>query len=302
MLGHSNAGKTTYIAAMYGLMRSGYRGFRVRATDEAQDRDLAASARAIRSGRYPPPSSRRDEHSFELTYQGRRIADFTWTDYRGGALGERASDAETAAVLAELGRADGLVLFVDAARLAAATAGDHEVRWLTVLLQRAIGARSRSRTVPVVLACTKADLVSGADAWSRAVAPIRELAGAITGSPRVAGVTVAVSCGRTPLAVHVPVLWCVSQHLSARVAELRAEVERGRRLSPAAGSGAGMWNSLVSTLDGSESEHRRHVRLAREARERLEELEPLEEPAGKLITALRGSRASLVPPFTAGLR
>ncbi|MFF4835973.1 hypothetical protein [Streptomyces sp. NPDC001315] len=300
MLGHSNAGKTTYIAMMYELMRSGYRGFRVRTADKPRDRELLDSARAIRRGLYPPPSSRRDAHSFELTYHRRRIADFTWNDYRGGALDDRAGNEETAAVLAELVRADGLVVFTDAARLAEAESSRREVRRLTVLLQQAIGERSRN--TPVVIAYTKADLVSGPAAWARATAPMEALQTAITDSPRVAGATVAVSCGATPQGVHVPVLWCLSQHVSGRVAELRSAADTSRRLSETAQARASLWNSLISTLDGVESEYRKQLRHEQEARRHLAELQPLEEPARRLIRALERAQASTAPPAPVGRR
>ncbi|MFJ4846347.1 MULTISPECIES: hypothetical protein [unclassified Streptomyces] len=298
MLGHSNAGKTTYIAMMYELMRSGYRDFRVRATDDKRDGELTRVARAVRRGVYPPPSSRRDAHSFVLTHRHQRIADFTWNDYRGGALNDRAGNEETAAVLAELAEADALVVFADAARLAGAESSRREVRRLTVLLQQAISERTRD--TPVVIAYTKADLISGSAAWARATAPMAALQAAMATSPRVAGATVAVSCGANPRGVHVPVLWCMSQHVSGRVAELRSAVDTSRRLSAAAGTRATLWNSLISTLDGVESEYRRQLRHAQEAQRRLAELEPLEQPARELIKALKDAQESTAPPVAVG--
>ena len=299
MLGHSNAGKTTYMAMMYELMRSGYGGFRVRAADRHRDRELLATARAIRQGVYPQPSSRRDVHTFKLTHRWRTVADFTWSDYRGGALSSRSDDAEAEAVLSALVAADGLVLFVDAHRLATAESSRRVGRRLTVLLLRALD--ERPGPVPVVIAYTKADLVHGTEAWTRATTPLTALEEAVSGSGRVHGTTVAVSCGARPQGVHVPVLWCLSHHLTDRVAELQRAADRSLQLSKEAESRAGLWNSITSTVQGVESEYRKQLRYGQEAQAKLKELKPLEAPARRLVAALDRARADTAPPTAAGV-
>jgi hypothetical protein len=118
MLGHSNAGKTTYMALMYELMHEGYQGFQIRATTPADHAQLLGDARAIRQGDYPPPTSRRQKHNFSLNFQGRPVSDFTWSDYRGGAITERSTNEDKAALLADLRRSDAIVIFADAHELA----------------------------------------------------------------------------------------------------------------------------------------------------------------------------------------
>ncbi|MFF3320728.1 hypothetical protein [Streptomyces sp. NPDC002889] len=295
MLGLSNAGKTTYIAMMYELMRKGYGGFKIRATEPDRDRELLSAARSIRQGTYPPPSSRRDAHVFRLSHRRRAVADFTWTDYRGGALTDRARDEETAQVLAEISGADGLVVFVDAHNLATtAGSGRRAVRRLTVLLQRAVDERPGK--VPVVVAYTKADLVAGDQEWARATAPLADLQQALATSHRVLDTTVAVSCGADPAGVHVPVLWCLAQHLSARVTDLERELAASRSLMAGAKERSGVWNSLTSTIKGEESEWQKYLRYEQGAKEEAKELKPLRAPARRLLVALERAQADHAPP------
>ncbi|MFF3942096.1 TRAFAC clade GTPase domain-containing protein [Streptomyces phaeofaciens] len=298
MLGHSNAGKTTYIAMMYALMRKGYGGFKVRAEDGALDRELRAAADAVRQGSYPPPSSRREQHVFRLSHGRRTVAGFTWTDYRGGALSSRTDDEETARVLAELTGADGIVVFVDAHHLAHGDRGGREVRRLTVLLQRAM--EGRTSRIPVVLAYTKADLLTSTDAWARATAPLDLLQQSLDGASMVRAATVALSCGPQPAGVQVPVLWCLAQHLSIRVEDLEHELAVSRRLAEEAKNKAGLWNSLVSTLDGVESEYRKWQRHEQAAKEEAAQLAPLKRPAKRLLAALDKAREQTAPPVPAG--
>jgi hypothetical protein len=56
MLGHSDAGKTTYMSLMYEMMGRGVGGFVVSAENPDDHVRLSAAAKAIRTGRYPPVS------------------------------------------------------------------------------------------------------------------------------------------------------------------------------------------------------------------------------------------------------
>jgi len=226
------------------------------------------------------------------------VAGFTWTDYRGGALSSRTDDEETARVLAELTGADGIVVFVDAHHLAPAPVAVREVRRLTVLLQRAM--EGRTSRIPVVLAYTKADLLTSTDAWARATAPLDLLQQSLDGASMVRAATVALSCGPQPAGVQVPVLWCLAQHLSIRVEDLEHELAVSRRLAEEAKNKAGLWNSLVSTLDGVESEYRKWQRHEQAAKEEAAQLAPLKRPAKRLLAALDKAREQTAPPVPAG--
>jgi Double-GTPase 2 len=296
MLGHSDAGKTTYIAMMYEFMRKGFEGFTVNAVDGGHDRELRKSARDIGRGRYPLASSRREHHVFRLSHRRRYIADFTWTDYRGGVLTGRSDQEDTAHILAELAAADGVVVFVDAHLLATSDRGRREVRRLTVLLQQAL--EGRTGRVPVVIAYTKSDLLTGSDEWARASAPLANLRQALAASPTVLDTVVAVSCGRRPTGVNVPVLWCLAQHYAIRVSDLERELAISRRMANEARQRSNLWNSWRSTWYNEESEYRKSLRYQRWANEEAVELQPLRQPTANLLAALDKARAKTasLPP------
>ena len=67
MLGHSGAGKTTYLSLMYTEMQDGIGGFQVRAKNSSQHRQLLADAQAIRSSQYPPATNHRASYNLALS-------------------------------------------------------------------------------------------------------------------------------------------------------------------------------------------------------------------------------------------
>lgn len=294
MLGHSNAGKTTYMALMYRLMNRGFKGFKITADDRAQHEELLGNARAVREGRYPPPTSRRSRYDFTLTYWGRRISEFTWEDYRGGALSDRSSEEDVASLMEALTRADAVIVFVDAHALATGSGSGRAARRLTTLVQRAI--EREDGAIPLVLGYTKADLLTDDSQWKPVLEPFAALSDAMDRSGNVVPTTVAVACGPRPRAVHVPVLWCLSHHVSERADRLEASVEWHKRTAKEAEKNATLWNSITSAWNGVESENKRRIRHLKEAESRLAELKPIRRPARRLARALEKAQRKDAPP------
>ena len=102
MLGHSGAGKTTYMASMYELMNRTNKGFKVIADDQAEHIELLQRAVGIRKGIYPPPTVQRREYNFTLYFEGSRVSSLVWADYRSGALNERSTDDEVMALVSDM--------------------------------------------------------------------------------------------------------------------------------------------------------------------------------------------------------
>jgi hypothetical protein len=114
MIGHSNVGKTTYMASMYGAMQVGVDGFTLR-TARADDHErFVALHRMTRAGRYPAPTDQRAQYDFRLCLNGEAFFDFTWVDRRGGAILERSTSSEAAQLVQDLVECDGLLVFCDA--------------------------------------------------------------------------------------------------------------------------------------------------------------------------------------------
>jgi signal recognition particle receptor subunit beta len=288
MLGHSNAGKTTYMAAMYAAGRAGIRGFRIRATDPAREAELLRNAAALRHGRFPPPSARHSAHEFVLSHRGRDFFDFTWNDYRGGALTDSATDRDTAQVLGDLAAADGIVVFVDAQALARSDDDRGRLRRTTVLLQRTIA--NRTRAVPLVIAYTKADLVSDDPAvWQALRRPLDPIVEAAASTPIVVPTVVRVSCGARPQGVQVPLLWCLSHGVLAEVTRRENAVTACRDVAALARAKASIGNEISSLFKGTESYSTQAANAEKQAKQQLADLAPLLRPAERLAATLARS-------------
>lgn len=296
MLGHSNAGKTTYIATMYQFMNkgNGYKGFRIQTRNPQQHAELLLSAKEITAGRYPPPTSRRDTYEFDLSYHGRSVSKFIWSDYRGGALAERSTDEDMAALLADMRSCDGLVIFTDAHELATDPDPHRSVRRLTGLMQRAIGEQRAA--IPVVLAYTKADLLKSSEEWSKVIEPFTQVSTALETSSNVRGAIVTVSCGRRPKAVHVPVLWCLSHGVANMIKALQNETAYYHNQAFTASKSGSIANSFRSWRGGDESEWKKAARYRKDAQEKYKELKPLMAPARELAKTLSKAQRADGPP------
>jgi GTPase SAR1 family protein len=294
MIGHSNAGKTTYMAMMYRLMNEGYRGFRIVADDGARHAELLGNAQAIvHSELYPPPTSRHSEYDFTLYFEGREICAFTWNDYRGGAIMERSTSADTAQLLQEIAASDAVVIFADAYELAINPASHEDVQELTDLMHRAIGESGGDK--PIVLAFTKADLIRTTAEWAVAVEPFEQVRQAMDRSSSVKATTVTVACGSKPKAVQVPVLWCLSHSLANQVKKLRDDVARYRRWADEAAKKDTIFNRIGSWAREEESEHQKQLRYLARAEEKLAEIVPLERRARELAKALTKAQRKDAP-------
>lgn len=289
MLGHSGAGKTTYLSLMYAAMYQGVEGFQVRAGDDGHHRQLVADAAAIMAGRYPAATHRRACYDLVLKYDGAEVMPFSWRDHRGGAASGRTTDA---ADVAELNRdlldSDAIVMFVDGAELVNDPGAARSAGRLSSHVLRALHSRERYLT-PVVIAITKCDLVDLGDARVHTMlgGPLRELTGAIRASRHVQGAVVRVSCGPSPLNVTQPVLFTLRCGL----------LGMGERLATAAGrfSAAAEAAAGRDTLPGRFIARRRRtpdsgslaVQLRRNAERAYQDLLVLIPPAERLDRLLR---------------
>ena len=98
MLGTIGAGKTCFLVGMYADMSGGRRGFTF-STNPDDDLDLSDkwSRLIVEAGpdRWPPPTGDQPRsYTFGFNYGFRRIMEFDWIDYRGGALSDRSTKAD----------------------------------------------------------------------------------------------------------------------------------------------------------------------------------------------------------------
>ncbi|MFF4835969.1 hypothetical protein [Streptomyces sp. NPDC001315] len=293
MLGHSAAGKTTYVSLMYAVMREGIEGLSLRAEDPYAHRTLMSAAEAVLKGRYPHASDQRAVFELVLQHDGRDVFPFRWRDYRGGALNERVSNSHQAEQLHEdLKQAQGIILFADAQRLLGHSAAPGEVRRMTVHVQRALDARGKALT-PIVLALTKCDLVDLDDPHvvERLIAPFRQLIDGIAATRQLHGAVVPVSCGPAPVNVALPVLWSLHFGIVGRSLELRESVDERLEAARRAAARDTVGDRISSWWKGEPSWAAISARRRSEAQEEFDRLQPLVAPAERLQTLLEGVAA-----------
>jgi hypothetical protein len=289
MLGHTAAGKTTYVSLMYDAMRTGVEGFSLRAGDPDDHDALVAAAERIRKGRYPPPTSQRAVFEFVLRHGGRDVLPFRWRDYRGGALTQRSADNPDVRQLhRDLTRAQGMVVFVDSQRLLTRTGAAGEVRRITLHVQRALDARDGLIT-PLVVAFTKCDLVDIDDeaVQVRLSEPFQQLAAGAAASETVCFAAVPVCCGSQELNVAVPVLFSLLYALAGRARELQRSVEGKLGAAQDAADRSTLGNSLAAWWNGTASWADISARRRQEALAEYALLEPLLDSGLRLEELLR---------------
>ena len=119
MIGLSGAGKTCFLYAMYNFMSIPQGGFVFTAKDPDVDLDLADGwDQIIIDKTWPRHTDESGNYDFYVQYAGAKIADFSWYDYRGGALMERSDSSEDVRYLNnKISSSNALIIFLDADQL-----------------------------------------------------------------------------------------------------------------------------------------------------------------------------------------
>ena len=287
MLGHSAAGKTTYVSQMYSLMKEGVGSFSVRAENSADGARLDRAARAIRIGQYPAPTDQRAVFDLVLRHEGADVLAFTWRDYRGGTLTEKTDSPQARELHEDLRQADGIVIFCDSVKLLTDPRAGHDVRTLVSHVQRTLGERGQ-RLTPLVLALTKADLVDLNDEKvpQRLRVPFLPLISAVADSRHVAGIQVPVACGPSPQHVYVPVLWTLGIGIVSRAFELRSSIEDKAGQADRYQRYDTPGNRFFCWLTGQPSARQWSASLREQAQAEYWKYAPLVEPANQLIDVM----------------
>lgn len=183
MLGHSSAGKTTYMAALYYRMSNGLFDYKMRydqwanyffkkytlnnnnytfEESEKEEKELERISQNVNRGIYPPPTAIRQEYVFKMRYKYFNEIEFNWFDYRGGALMERSSlSTDSAALISKIKNSDALIVFLDGTKLEGnITQNERDFRRLVYLIKTAISSISveEDSYYPISFVITKDDL------------------------------------------------------------------------------------------------------------------------------------------------
>lgn len=187
MLGHSGAGKTTYMSALYHIMTNGIYDFKMLydnwtnyyykhytcgnynyTLDEAtkEGEELERVSQNVSNGIYPPATAIKQEYVFKMGYKGYNAIEFNWFDYRGGALMERENQsADTASLMAKIKSSDALIVFIDGTKLEDSQLQyEREFKRLIYLIKNAISKISveGGTYYPISFVITKDDLCNNA--------------------------------------------------------------------------------------------------------------------------------------------
>jgi hypothetical protein len=283
MLGISNAGKTSYVTAMYGAMSKDSGPFTVLAQRQADHQWLTRNAMALARGQYPPPSDHRSAYSFTLHYNRAPFLDFVWRDYRGGALTELSHEsAEAGQLSADLGGANGVVILVDSTLLMERVRARTKLRPVIAAAVRVL--TQRTATTPVVIALTKWDLVSGREEEVETIAAdvLGDLVAALSDSEYVHGCMVPISCGPESVNIELPVLWCIHIGILEHYHAIAWEAEMSEKRAAQALGQRGVLKDIGRWLSGTPTATEAGRFHLTQAALRRAYLEPIVEPANRL--------------------
>ena len=230
MLGHSNSGKTTYMAAMYSIMNEvGAYDFSMRAISDSKHKALEGLGAKIKRGFYPDGTDIHQEYRFNLSYAGKKVLPFNWHDYRGGALRESInSSSETASLYEEIKYSDALIIFIDSEDIVNNTAkSTSNIRRLISLMQQAVANTSSEAAFPVSIVVTKSDqyessLVMESDGFK----PILAFCEAISESENIGGILVFTQISRDAIYnVQFPLLFSMLSALINKKIQMESKLD-----------------------------------------------------------------------------
>lgn len=239
MLGLSQSGKSCFLYAMYDFMQQVRNGFTFIAKDPDDDLELADGWESISvDKKWPDGNVTTKQYDFIVQFKSNSVMEFSWYDYRGGALKEKSDQSPEAKDLIDrIIESDCLVICIGADIIKAIWNGDKsknsEVRRLNALINTY--ASRNERRIPVIFAITKADMFDKAEqpnllqwltdnfsslyvegsGWMHAVVPVRLGENLQTGSAQE------VIGNISPKNIHIPVMFFLHSILRERIKTIK---------------------------------------------------------------------------------
>lgn len=287
MLGHSSAGKTTFMAALYYRMSKGVYSYSMRydvfanywykkytlnnchfSFEEAkkEEKDLETDSQNVSKGIYPPPTAIRQEYIFKLKYKDYKEIGFNWLDYRGGALMERADQSvDMKELMEKIKASDALIVFLDGTKLEEPLRNnERQFRRMVYLIKNAMSSVqvSAGTYYPISFVITKDDLCKdvlnseGFDFF------YQNLMKDIKDSKKVAGMITWVTVNsKNIFNVHWPLFFSISHCMPKFVEEVVASYDKRNKERGFFDSIAEWWtdkdkNATRSMLEQLEESHK----------------------------------------------
>ncbi len=256
MIGHSGAGKTTYIAAMYAVMQSGINGFSIKADKKDLHEQLKLLSDNLQKGYYPNSTDIHSVYKFNLRYNSEDVLPFTWYDYRGGALlqSKRESD-EVKDLDKKIRDSNALIVFLDGEKI---MRNDYDVqkeyRRTQLFIQRAISNLSDDSIMPISLVITKADTPGMDLNKSPMIRHIERTWEAMTQNEKVVGILSSTVINQNEIVnVHFPFLNSMCFGLKRERDKIEGEINKHVTKGDSLNESANIFDSIWSAIVGEES-------------------------------------------------
>jgi len=167
MVGHSGAGKTSFMAGMYKYLGESTDGYGISAKKENQKRQLKRMADGLVAGRYPAGTDVQNKYEFAFTVHGSELIPFNWIDYRGGILlSEDPDDSDMDKFMKAIKQADALVVFLDGKKLSqSGSRWNMEYDILISCIENSLSVTHNS-WFPISFVITKCDMVANGVSFS----------------------------------------------------------------------------------------------------------------------------------------
>ncbi len=161
MVGHSGAGKTSFMAGMYKDLGDSSKksDYGIRAKNWRQKESLERMAKDLAAGKYPAGTDVQEKYEFSFVYKGDELIPFTWIDYRGGILLSDSPDDENEMnqFKEAIKGADALIVFLDGQKLSQRFKGREEYLILMSCIEQSLSV-SHSSWLPISFVVTKCDI------------------------------------------------------------------------------------------------------------------------------------------------
>ena len=160
MVGHSGAGKTSFMAGLYKYVGEDQEGYGIASRNDSQKRHLKKIANDLSKGKYPAGTDIQQKYSFAFTVAGYDLMPFNWIDYRGGILlSDEPEDEDMDKFMKAIANADALVVFLDGEKLIQpGSKWNMEYDILISCIENSLSV-SHSSLFPISFVITKCDLI-----------------------------------------------------------------------------------------------------------------------------------------------
>lgn len=252
LIGLSRAGKTCYTYAMANAMGHHQHGISISANDfDVQDELFEGWDKIREDGIWPASTDLTSKFIFECALYNRPVFEFWWRDYRGGSLSGRddISKEERRDFTDYIKESDGIIFFIASDMLLGIKEKRdnwrNDFRHLETFVRYVTLQKEKIRTIPFVIAITKADLLSETDKTAMAEFARNLLAPLFTSGYGAKTLLTFVSLGKnlkcgdyetsvggcvfydpTEGNIHLPVMFNLYHYLLYQAEDARAELDK----------------------------------------------------------------------------